>query len=173
MTCSNKTASRNLAHIALVVFLGILLIQSAVGLFLPANASMDGIDIVLRSTLSSIFGYLMSNIGLQTQTTSKEESTPRTIGFTAQEEPSLQGEEGGSPPAVLPAPRRTVVSNLQMQTIIIAALGFFCLGVLIALYYFGGHLEATSGAIATVAQYRDIISGTVGALIGLARGQSD
>lgn len=171
------TASRNIAHIALVIFLAVLLLQSAFGLFFPGAESLDSIDIVLRSALSSIFGYLMSSVGQQSATESKSETstTPRTIGFSANEDSTLSQLESAPSASSAPAPAskssQRTAENPQFQTVIIACLGFFCLVILIALRYFGGNLPTTTGAIATVAQYRDIIAGSIGALIGLARGQ--
>lgn len=180
-----KTASRNLAHIALVIFLAILLIQSALGLFLPQRADMDSVDIVLRTAISSIFGYLMSSMGQKSATTTKKtedsSTSPRTIGFSGEsgatsylseaETPapnSSQSSQASQPSQ--PSLKSWSSDNLQFQTVIIACLGFFCLSVLIFLHYYTGEITASTGVIATIAQFRDIISGSIGALIGLARG---
>ncbi len=201
-----KTASRNLAHIALVLFLAILLIQSALGLFLPQRADMDSVDIVLRTAISSIFGYLMSSMGQKSITSTQKSqnqnqdqnpdnntnnnSAPRTIGFSGEGDTSSlliradsAGQNSNQANQISPNSQNSQISqndqnaqknwsadNLQFQTIIIACLGFFCLSVLIFLHYYTGEITATTGVIATIAQFRDIISGSIGALIGLARG---
>ncbi len=176
-----KTASRNLAHISLVIFLAVLLIQSALSLFVPQRADMDSVDIVLRTAISSIFGYLMSSIGQKstaTDTKKTEDNSPRTIGFSGESDTtSLLSGAGTSVPnssqssqPIQSSTKSWSSDNLQFQTIIIACLGFFCLSVLIFLHYYTGEISATTGVIATIAQFRDIISGSIGALIGLARG---
>ncbi len=175
-----QAMSRNLAHIALVIFLGLLLIQSAIGLFYTMPNDADSIDIVFRTAISSIFGYLMSSIGQKS--TKKEEdttSTPRTIGFSGEASTTSKltladsksaSQDSTQAPSSPQSKSRFSPENLQLQTIIIASLGFFCMVVLIFLRYYEGEITATSGVIATVAQFRDIISGSIGALIGLARG---
>ncbi len=166
------TASRNLAHIALVIFLVILLIQSAIGLFFSMPTDGDSIDIIFRSAISSIFGYIMSSIGQKAQGQGeKSTSQPRTIGFAGEESTtSLLSKDGTPTSQTTPPPTSWSPTSLQFQTAIIACLGLFCMVVLIALRYYEGTTAATSGVIATVAQFRDIISGSIGALIGLARG---
>lgn len=182
-----QAVSRNLAHIALVIFLAVLLIQSAIGLFVTMPNDGDSIDIVFRTAISSIFGYIMSSIGQKksnsnnkTSNTSESDSgTPRQIGFSGETSTtskltldSTKNASQDSGQTLSPPQSKKSISpdNLQLQTVIIACLGLFCMTVLIFLRYYEGEIAATSGVIATVAQYRDIISGSIGALIGLARG---
>lgn len=44
----------------LLVFLGVLLLQSALGLFYPAPDAASGIDVIVRTSAAGIFGYFLS-----------------------------------------------------------------------------------------------------------------
>lgn len=108
----------------LLVYLAVLLLQSAAGLFFPAPEAASGIDVIVRTSAAGIFGYFLSSC------------------------------------APLHRPRRTAA---------VALAGLFCLGVLLALRAASVSrpwLLAADSAAATVAQFRDFVSGCVGYLTG-------
>lgn len=45
----------------LLVFLAVLLLQSAAGLFYPAPEAASGIDVIVRTSAAGIFGYFLSS----------------------------------------------------------------------------------------------------------------
>ena len=123
---------------SLLLFMLILLVQSAVNLFLPASDSAitGDIDIVVRTSAAAIFGYFLS----------------------VREKPS---EDGPREPRCL-------------HQATITAIGLFCLVTLLALRNLSLWDPAEAGsdsATATVAQFRDFVSGCVGFLIGSPPGR--
>lgn len=117
----------------LILFMAVLLVQSAYSLFSPAGdgGQSSPVDVVVRTALAAIFGYFLS-----VREKSSEDS-PR--------EPRC----------------------LHQATI--TAIGLFCLVTLMALRNLSLWDPAVAGsdsATATVAQFRDFVSGCVGFLIG-------
>ena len=107
----------------LLVFLGVLLLQSALGLFYPAPDAASGIDVIVRTSAAGIFGYFLSSC----------------------------------------TPQRSAC-----RTLIVASAGLFCLMVLLAFRAVSVSRPwlLDSGSAATIAQFRDFVSGSVGFLTG-------
>lgn len=117
----------------LILFMAVLLTQSAYSLFSPAEdgGQSSPVDVLVRTASAAIFGYFLS----------------------VREKPSED------------SPREP--RCLHQATI--TAIGLFCLVTLLALRNLSLWDPAEAGsdsATATVAQFRDFVSGCVGFLIG-------
>lgn len=124
-----------LADGCLLVFLAVLLAQSAYSLFSAGSAETEGIDIIVRTSAAGVFGHLLSGGGRCPQ-------EPRD-----------------------PAESRA----LRFRALAAAAVGIFCLFTLLAYRAVLLHrpgFAAPDSAAATVAQFRDFVSGCIGCLIG-------
>ena len=143
MSNMKRTASRGcrgrirLVDRCLLTFMAILLAQSAYSLFsAPAlGTETSGIDIIVRTSAAAIFGYFLS-------ANYRREVTP------GEGEPTDTG------------------NGLQVATA--SGIGIFCLLALLA--FRAAALRdpchaATDSATATLAQFRDFVSGCVGCLI--------
>ena len=166
---------------SLLIFMLILLVQSAVNLFLPASASAvtGDIDIVVRTSAAAIFGYFLSanfighdeESGQATQAAQThilkpgadpvQDSMPRAqIGFSA-------GEAASEPAAPQVQATQQPIRCLQVRAATL--IGLFCLLALLILRNLTqlGIVSPTSDSVTgTIVQFRDFISGCVGFLIG-------
>lgn len=166
---------------SLLIFMLILLVQSAVNLFLPASASAvtGDIDIVVRTSAAAIFGYFLSanfighdeESGQATQAAQThilkpgadpvQDSMPRAqIGFSA-------GEAASEPAAPQVQAMQQPIRCLQVRAA--TFIGLFCLLALLILRNLTqlGIVSPTSDSVTgTIVQFRDFISGCVGFLIG-------
>ncbi len=124
----------------LILFMAILLGQSAYSLFAgaPGSPQSGDIDVIVRTASAAIFGYFLSARGRRPA-----------------------GKAGDGPGDHLVAAA--------------AAIGLFCLVILLALRNLPPEDPAMAGsdsATATVAQFRDFVSGCVGLLIGVPAGRA-
>ncbi len=181
--------SKNTAYIGLVSIFAVLLLQSGFSLFVtgPADESFSAMDTVFRTALSSIFGYIMSRVSVDsvTQTKTKKGNNPtqtKQIGFTIDNPSTPQmlysediTKEGTSAPEIVPTTEPTLPSPISKrvfinaQIIILTISCVYCLGAMIFMRNFSQLTTVSTSAIVTIAMYRDIISGTIGALIGLSQ----
>ena len=179
---------------SLLLFMLILLIQSAVNLFLPASGSSitGDIDIVVRTSAAAIFGYFLSAnfighdeaSGQATQSAQAhilkagngpvQDSAPRAqIGFSAAE----TAPDSAAPPVQMP---QQSIRCLQVRAA--TFIGLFCLIALLILWplmLIVGNLTqlgivspASDSVTGTIVQFRDFISGCVGFLIGCPTNQT-
>ena len=166
---------------SLLLFMLILLIQSAVNLFLPVSGSSitGDIDIVVRTSAAAIFGYFLSANFIAHDEASEQatqpaqahilkagtgpvqDSAPRAqIGFSATEAAS----DSAAPPVQVPQPS---IRCLQVRAA--TFIGLFCLIALLLLRNLTqlGIVTPNSDSVTgTIVQFRDFISGCVGFLIG-------
>ena len=124
----------------LILFMAVLLGQSAYSLFAGPGSSPESgdIDVIVRTASAAIFGYFLSARGRR------------------------------------PAEGQTAEPDGHLVAAA-AAVGLFCLAVLLALRDVAIGDPAAAGsdsATATVAQFRDFVSGCVGLLIGAPSGRS-
>lgn len=129
----------------LLVFMAVLLAQSAYSLFSAggSGAETDGIDIIVRTSAAAIFGYFLS---------------------------ANYCHDPG------PAQRALTDPGSRLQVLTASAIGIFCLLTLLAyrvMLLREPELAAAGSATATVAQFRDFVSGCVGYLIGCPSGKTD
>ncbi len=188
-----KSNSKNIAFFGLIVIFCILLIQSTLSLFTELKIEeLAQIDVVFRTSISSIFGYMMSMVStsdfvlkpkVKTQPTA-----PPAIGFSPQEstksDASPKAVTRSAPPPAAPASAPLPISTAPMldlekknfavnvQIIVLTAVCIFCLLVLLIVRNFSMMIVPNDSNSTTLAMFRDIISGSVGALIGLSRSSS-
>lgn len=172
---------------SLLLFMLILLLQSAVNLFLPASdSSITGdIDIVVRTSAAAIFGYFLSAnfighdeaSGQATQSAQAhilkagngpvQDSAPRAqIGFSTAE----TAPDSAAPPVQMP---QQSIRCLQVRAA--TFIGLFCLIALLILRnltQLGIVSPASDSVTGTIVQFRDFISGCVGFLIGCPTNQT-
>lgn len=161
---------------SLLLFMVLLLAQSAYTLFVPGGTAVSDIDIMVRTSAAAIFGYFLSG-SFTGRSSLSQGKTPSDKDVRKMER--AEGEQGapvgqiGFAPAeaewtagmgkVRPAPPETPAAAC-LQVGIAAGIGLFCLAALLLFRHMGG--EERSAAAATVVQFRDFVSGCVGFLIG-------
>lgn len=146
----------------LILFAVVLLAQSVYSLFAPEETPLAGnIDTMVRTSLAAVFGYFLSsnfNAGSSGKSAQEETTSQREAQQEAAPpaEPTTSG-AAGVPPAVS-----------RLQIFLAAGIGLVCLIALIALRCHPSLAEqALSGSpAATVTQFRDLVSGCIGFLIG-------
>ena len=171
---------------SLLLFMVLLLLQSAYSIFFPSevNPAVGDIDVIIRTSSAAIFGYFLSanfvnRSSVQTEMVSapaalttaaqagSEVSAPKSqIGFTAEDTDLESGGTQSTPSPSLPA-WLPDTNCLQVSTATV--IGLFCLLVLLILRNMGAsgsQLLASDSVSATVVQFRDFVSGCVGFLIG-------
>ena len=167
---------------SLLLFLAVLLAQSAYSLFVPGGEDpiSSDIDVIVRTSSAAIFGYLISGNFVactpegrsRVSAVSQADLAPQAggtadrlrgqIGFTDGETVPAVGSAQSTPSAAAPP------AACRHQVITAAAIGLFCLGALIALRDLvpPGDPRLTSSTVTViVAQFRDFISGCVGYVI--------
>lgn len=154
----------------LIIFL-VLMLQSAYSLFAhsPSNSEIEHVDVIVRTSAASIFGYLLSaNFILQSRRKwTKEDGSNSTISSQ-----SIETDTDDNTPNT-GSDEPDPVSTERIQIIVAATIGLFCLITLIVLRNtWGTAMAESSGATATIAQLRDFVSGCVGFLIGCPSGRS-
>lgn len=173
----------------LLIFMIFLLSQSAISLFFFPADTMEAntIDIIIRTSISAIFGYFLSanfmhsmtpkiqeqkktpaSPGTQVTENGKSDGITNSIGFSAPS-PETAVTYGISELSPQDAPSVEKNQTHRVQIIIATMIGLFCLIVLILirnLSQFHEGMDIPASMLATVSQFRDMISGCVGFLIG-------
>ncbi len=189
----SKINSKNIAFTGVIIIFFVLLAQSAFALFVEAQSQeVDQIDVVFRTAMSSIFGYIMSMVStsefvLKSKSKTTATAKSKAIGFSSGGDgtnttttSSLKSEGDTQAPATdvvlgtgqveSAAERRKFFINLQI--IILTLVCVFCLIILVVVRNFSNFIVASSSNVVTISMYRDIVSGSIGALIGLSRAKS-
>lgn len=171
---------------SLLLFMVLLLLQSAYSIFFPSEAApaVGDIDVIIRTSSAAIFGYFLSanfvnRSSAQTEAASApaalttaaqagtEAGAPKNqIGFTAGD---TALESGGAQTAPSPSLPAWLPDTSCLQVATATVIGLFCLVVLLILRNMGAagsQLLASDSVSATVVQFRDFVSGCVGFLIG-------
>lgn len=171
---------------SLLLFMALLLLQSAYSIFFPSEGdpAVGDIDVIIRTSSAAIFGYFLSanfvnRSSAQTEAVSApaalttvaqagtEVGAPKNqIGFTAGDAAMESGGTQSVPSPSLPA---WLPDTNCLQVATATVIGLFCLVVLLILRNMGaasGQLLASDSVSATVVQFRDFVSGCVGFLIG-------
>lgn len=186
--CNHIRATLAKIHLVdkfLIIFMSLLLAQSAFNLFVN-NASPESgtIDVIVRTSTAAIFGYFLSSNFIRHSSVSNgrpsEKNTNITpsknsggiqnrIGFSAPDSPS-SGENPniGGADFKEDTPLDFSTAN-RIQVVAASAIGLFCLITLLILRdvaIFDAGMKASASMNATVAQFRDIVSGCIGFLIG-------
>lgn len=174
----------------LIIFMIILLLQSSYNLFVyeSTSAEANSIDIIIRTSTAAIFGYFLSTnfIRHSSSKTDTSISAKGTDTISPSSSPGgISNRIGFALPDAEESPDLVVgstdISDLQedntaehltasrLQIIVAAAIGLFCLIVLILIRNLMGVGSASlpsASSTSTVAQFRDIVSGCIGFLIG-------
>ncbi len=162
------------------------MIQSATALFVDVkHEDIAQIDIIFRTAISSIFGYIMSMVStadfaLKNKSVQNTPSPPKSIGFSSEEKDipkAISLEESGAntvaelltidQPLSISGEKKLFKANVQI--IVLTSVCLFCLITLLVVRNFSEHMVANTTNGVTISQYRDIVSGSIGALIGLSR----
>lgn len=164
----------------LMLFMILLLIQSACSVFLPGGGGEEsgGVDIIVRTSSAAIFGYFLSanfnrrassgaagQTGLQgksIQPAETGEGPTAQIGFRAADTGTGEVLQRPEPPADTTGAEQMPEDRLQIITA--AGIGLFSLVMLLLLRWLGPGEDGA--AVAAAAQLRDFVSGSVGFLIG-------
>lgn len=177
----------------LIVFMVVLLVQSAINLFTghTESADVNNIDVIVRTSTAAIFGYFLSaNFIRHASSGSKKGSVQappvltepgkssgmeNRIGFTASSESATEGLAKGFTGSMDESGQEVSTAN-RLQIFAAAGIGLFCLIILVLLRNISGlgdGVTATPSSAATVAQFRDFVSGCVGFLIGCPTSKGD
>ena len=165
----------------LMIILALLMFQSAISLFLyeGTGPESEGIDVMVRTSASGIFGYLISANFNQHR---KHACAGRSQRGKAPAELNNQGSEqigfhaglavtGGG--AALAAPPTVTQEDIteqncdRAQILVVAAIG---LSSLLVLLIFRNFMERTAVNTGSLTQFRDFVSGSVGFLISCSTG---
>lgn len=169
----------------LMVFMVVLMTQSAYGLFTceAATSETNSIDAVARTSAAAIFGYFVSANFIRSSGARSPSDTQaagallpppdppaqsRPIGFeqpAAQEELTLGATGPGKSKE-----ESTETPARHLQILVTTAVG---LSSLVILLIYRNFRELVPAAAATLSQLRDFVSGCVGFLIGCNTGDED
>lgn len=171
----------------LLVFMLVLLIQSAYSIFCPAGAGQaaEDIDIIVRTSAAAIFGYFLSAnfirhaagqtpAALPPHKLETGEGSPADpaapvgrIGFSDSAGTSAPDAGGAAGSAPTGSPAGDEAANC-LQVTVATCIGLFCLVTLLVLRNLSqwGLAADSDSVAATVVQFRDFVSGCVGFLIG-------
>lgn len=162
---------------SLMLFLLVLLAQSAWNLFFPGSSGQTAgdIDIVVRTSSAAIFGYMLSaNFLRHAADGQPPDASPEAppaaaggtgtgalarIGFDAAPAP-----ETVSPPEL--PPQQAGGDVICLQVAVATGIGIFCLVALLAVRNLAARGGGPEPDPAAVVQFRDFVSGCVGFLIG-------
>ncbi len=175
-------SSKNTAFISLIIIFFILLLQSTLSLFFnETSESLTQIDIVFRTSLTSIFGYLVSVVSVNSinkKQNRENKNTTNTIGFNTETTPTTITSQLDTDNGILSTPKVTSSKlpdvpfkkvPLNYQIVVIASICIFCLLIMISVRNFGHLLIPGNSTASTIGVYRDFVSSGIGALIGLSK----
>ncbi len=184
----SEISSKNIAFAGIITIFCILLLQSSFSLFVDLHhEELAQIDVVFRTSISSIFGYLMSMVSTSDFVIKPKVKidipTQKSIGFSQKSMTDTLPPKGSAKttppePSVAPTPPAAQVSldiekkniAVNVQIIVLSLVCIFCLFVLLVVRNFSELIVSNSTNGVTISLFRDIISGSVGGLIGLSRG---
>ncbi len=186
-----QVSSKGVAFTCILTIFIILLLQSALSLFFSdVSEGLGQIDIVFRTSLTSIFGYLISVVSIKSVmnkkgrgTDTQEVNKQNAVGFKVdstditnegvesritngvdlEEKQKIQFKVGKTEETRL----RKIPLNYQI--IILASVCIFCLLVMVVVRNFSHYIVPSDSSVATLSMYRDFISTTIGALIGISK----
>lgn len=148
----------------LILFMLIILLYTAIGLFTgaPDSQSGDMIDTIIRTSAASIFAYFISSNFKGSNT-----ANPASGSDSSQNE-SPPSADSAEEPAKSPAAESPAAgaSCGKLQVIIVSSIGGFALLLLFIAKFF---IAEASEISATVSQLRDFVSACIGFLISCGR----
>lgn len=178
----HKWLGIHLVDRCLLVILGLLMLQSMLNLFLHGRTSTgtNNVDVVIRTSAASIFGYLISaNFNQHHKRPTKKQSLQGTMpiqtasggGPAVTAQIGFQSESGAGAHTSVPQPPVFAAESEpqaaehrcdRSQILVVASVGTISLMVLLVFRNFMP--ESTVGE-AAITQFRDFVSGSVGFLI--------
>lgn len=173
-----EIAGIHLVDKCLIVFMALLLIQSAYSLCFPGapSSQTSDIDVIIRTSSAAIFGYFLSANFINHGLSSGEpgEDMPDSGAGKPEIEISEVGvHEREQKDRLIKGPgkqfTRGYMEASRLQILMAAGVGLFCLISLIIMRNitaFSELSQSSPSVTATVAQFRDFVSGCVGFLIG-------
>ncbi len=173
---NKKTKRLRLVDKCLLIFLFVMLAQSAYSLLVPSASGSSGVDTVIRTATAGIFGYFLSaNFARDAKTNTTQVDTPNDSDMPKEADtqiaPTSDNELPFSKKRMPPGgnkrrPRNGVPKDAQVY--IATAIGLFCLLCLLILrnWVVVGEDVDTTSLIAIASQFRDFVSGSVGFLLG-------
>ncbi len=173
--------TNKLGYFCLVFILTVLLVQSGFSLFIetPDGTTIDGIDVVVRTTMSSIFGFIIATSANKSQISSSNTQDKIEIGFDksntdmkmTKNNDQVTVKESKSETQQASKPNNIISEPFQI--ILLTFICLFCLGVIIYVRDFGLNQVKSPSAMSIITQFREFISASIGALIALTRGYSN
>lgn len=150
----------------LLIFMLLLLIQSALNLFVKdlAISETSPLDIVIRTTSATIFGYFIG-VGFLRETSFHAPKADNDVNKETGQDARISGLSTNKPlPEFAEIPTQEVEKRYRQQIVIVASIGIVSLSMLL----FASNLGRTQTmeATATLSQLRDFVSGSVGFLVG-------
>lgn len=166
----------------LILFMLILLLYTAIGLFTGMTDSQNGdmVDTIIRTSSASIFGYFISTNFTKTNTTDSPADSYSSLNIPDQ----ANDKNASAPPSnrdefAVPADDareqdKTSVTECssdqiscgKLQVIIVSSIGGCALILLFVTKFF---IAETSDISATVSQLRDFVSACIGFLVSYGR----
>ena len=138
----------------------IFLIHSFVALFVEGEVASytDEIDIILRTTLGSLFGFFISSVSVKIN----EENKSRINRINARQQMDRIYNNKDK--------RNLKYGKVcSYQILILTGICVFCFFTITIIRNFPMKIMNKDSAVATVIQYRDFLSSGVGALIGISK----
>ena len=131
----------------LIIIMLMLLLQSAMALFIQRDliTQSNNIDIVVRTSSASIFGYFLSENFIKPDSSTKNENI---ITISSDE---------------ISPPKKNIYSCKTIQITIIALISIISLLILLVIRNF---FTVSSENIAILSQLRDFVSSGIGFLVG-------
>ncbi len=155
---------KNIVHFSLFVILMLLLFQSTTTLFwnIGAQTPIENIDIIFRTALSSIFGYIISTIPNSSEDNVFLQNPNEDKEYKLNDSGALNQKKNLSS---IKQPKKIC----KLQIILISSICIYCLLVLFVARNFSHLIVESSSSGSTLTLYRDFVSASIGALIGLSK----
>ncbi len=162
-----KLRTQNLAYLSLGFIFILLLLQTSAPVFWDIGYSegLNQIDIIFRTTLSSIFGFFIS-----TALPESKKGRPGQAILQEKEAIASHKDKELTNNIVGEQQEKKIFNNFRV--FILAALIVFCLLTMMLVRNFAAFIASGEYVSNTMTLYRDFISGSIGALIGMARGNN-
>ncbi len=142
--------SKNLAYFSLLLIMFYLLFFTGFSLFFKADSEelAQSLDIVIRTTLGSVFGYLLTTL----VTSNKGKYSKIMVKIKKDYKPKEE----------------TMLFN-NIIIIIVSIVCLYSLSILLFARNFSDYFVLNNSSISTITQYRDFIATTIGALIAMTK----
>lgn len=168
MKCKKKTFSLYIRHMRLTdkflcIYLFLLLLQMTHTLFQSSTSQIyDSIDVMMRTTAATIFGYFIS--ATFEKTNQKDENISQENKESTSDISVSERNDSVAQDSPFDADGRNC--RIHQQILIVAGIGILSFVILVLIRNFGIIL---SDSPASISQMQDFIVGSIGFLIGHAK----